>query len=90
LDTLWLVLDIFELHNAVVHMLAGKAIARAVRAHLIVDAALNALVLSNTMDPPPYFLLHDAKKQNLHWKRLQLISALEMLISKKPTSYMKT
>ena len=27
--------------NAVVHMLSGKAIARAVQAHLIVDAALN-------------------------------------------------
>ncbi len=44
--------QVFELiyaHNAVVHMLSGKAIARAVRAHLIVDAALNALVLSNAM-----------------------------------------
>lgn len=33
--------------NAVVHMLTGKAIARAVRGHFIVDAALNALILSS-------------------------------------------
>ena len=31
--------------NAVVHMLSGKAIARAVRGHFIVDAALNVLML---------------------------------------------
>ena len=31
-------------------MLSGKAIARAVRAHFIVDAALNALVISNTFN----------------------------------------
>ena len=32
--------------NAVVHMLTGKAIARAVRGHFIIDAALNAMILS--------------------------------------------
>ena len=32
--------------NAVVHMLNGKATARALRGHLIVDAALNAVLLS--------------------------------------------
>ena len=37
---------------AVVHMLTGKAIARAVRGHLIVDAALNALVLAKTFNVP--------------------------------------
>ena len=36
--------------NAVVHMLTGKAIARAVRGHLIVDAALNALLLSRMLN----------------------------------------
>ena len=38
--------------NAVVHMLTGKAIARAVRAHLLVDAALNGLLLANTLGVP--------------------------------------
>ena len=45
--------ELFELiyaPNAVVHMLAGKAIARAVRAHLTVESALDALLLSDTMN----------------------------------------
>ena len=45
--------ELFELiyaPNAVVHMLAGKAIAHAVRAHLTVESALNALLLSDTMN----------------------------------------
>ena len=32
--------------NAVIHMLNGKAVSRAVRGHFIVDPALNVLVLS--------------------------------------------
>ena len=31
-------------------MLAGKAVARAVRAHLITESALNALLLSDAMN----------------------------------------
>ena len=38
--------------NAVVHMLSGKAIARAVYAHFIVDAALNALILRRVLNAP--------------------------------------
>ena len=38
--------------NAVVHMLNGKAIARAVCAHFIVDAALNALKLKSVLNVP--------------------------------------
>jgi len=38
--------------NAVVHMLSGKAIARAVRGHFIVDAALNALILHCGLNAP--------------------------------------
>ncbi len=33
-------------------MLTGKAIARAVRAHFIVDAALNAIMLTNVLNAP--------------------------------------
>ena len=36
--------------NAVVHMLADKALACAVRAHLIIDPAPNALLLSDAMN----------------------------------------
>ena len=60
--------QVFELiygHNAVVHMLAGKAIARAVRAHLIVDAALNALVLSNAMNIPLFSTSHEETESSL-------------------------
>ncbi len=38
--------------NAVVHMLSGKAIARAVRGHFIIDAALNALILHSGFNAP--------------------------------------
>ncbi len=33
-------------------MLSGKAIAQAIRAHLIVDAALNALMLKSVLNAP--------------------------------------
>ena len=42
--------ELFELMYAVVHMLAGKALACAVRAHLIIESALNALLLSDAMN----------------------------------------
>ncbi|VDI79282.1 Hypothetical predicted protein [Mytilus galloprovincialis] len=38
--------------NAVGHMMTGKALARAVRGHLLVDTALNALLVSMTFDIP--------------------------------------
>ena len=38
--------------NAVEHIFTGKAIARAVRAHLLVDAALNTLMLAKTLKVP--------------------------------------
>ena len=47
--------DLLELvyaKNAVSHMLSGKAIARAVRGHFLVDAALNALLVCNTFNLP--------------------------------------
>ena len=47
--------DLFEVvyaKNAVSHMLSGKAIARAVRGHFLVDAALNVLLVCNTFNLP--------------------------------------
>ncbi len=46
------ILELVYTPNAVVHMLTGKAIARAVRAHLLVDAALNGLLLANALGAP--------------------------------------
>ena len=45
-------LELIYSSNAVVHMLTGKGIARTVRGHFIVDAALNALILASTFDVP--------------------------------------
>ena len=45
-------LELIYAPNAVVHMLSGKAIARALRAHFIVDAALNALMLKSVLNVP--------------------------------------
>ena len=46
------VLELIYAPNAVVHMLSGKAIARAVRAPFIVEAALNAMMLTDVLDAP--------------------------------------
>ncbi len=43
------ILELVYAPNAVVHKFIGKAIARAVRAHLLVDAALNCLLLANAL-----------------------------------------
>lgn len=37
-------LSLVYVENAVPHMLSGKAISRAVRGHLLIDSAINALV----------------------------------------------
>ena len=45
-------LELIYASSAVAHMLTGKAVARAVQGHLLVDAALNALVIASTFDAP--------------------------------------
>ena len=45
-------LEMIYAPNAVEHIFTGKAIARAVRAHLLVDAALNTLMLSKALRVP--------------------------------------
>jgi len=42
--------------NTIQHMMTGKAVSRAVRGHLIVDCALNIIMLSNMIDIP---ILHE-------------------------------
>ena len=46
------VLESFYASNTVVHMLSGKAIARAIRGHFMVDAVLNALILASSYNVP--------------------------------------
>ena len=45
-------LELIYASNAVVHILSGKAIVRAVRGHFLVDAALNAIILSSVFNEP--------------------------------------
>ena len=45
-------MELVYARSAVVHILSGKAYARAVRAHLLVDAALNALLLADAFQVP--------------------------------------
>ena len=47
--------------NAVVHILSGKAYARAVRAHLLVDAALNALFCADAFQVPQILVHQEAQ-----------------------------
>lgn len=39
-------------NNDVKHMLSGKAIARAIRGHFLVDAALNTMLVANAYNIP--------------------------------------
>ncbi len=45
-------LELIYASIVVVHMLTGKAIARSIRGHFLVDAELNALIASSTFDVP--------------------------------------
>ncbi|KAK0133512.1 hypothetical protein N1851_030972 [Merluccius polli] len=44
------VLELIYAPKTVIHMMSGKAVARAVRAHSIVDASLNALILADVFN----------------------------------------
>lgn len=46
------VMKLIYARNAVIHMFSGKAIARAIRAQLIVGAAINVLLLTNVLSAP--------------------------------------
>ena len=46
------ILEMIYAPNAVEHILTGKAIARIVRAHLLVDAAVNTLIISKALKVP--------------------------------------
>ena len=45
-------LEMIYAPNSVVHITTGKAISRAVHAHLLMDGVLNALLLSKSLDTP--------------------------------------
>lgn len=48
------VMELVYAANAVVYMMTGKAIARAVRAHLLIDGVLNGLILSDALGVAPF------------------------------------
>ena len=50
--------------NAVIHMLSGKAYDRAVRRHLLVDAALNALLTANSFKLSALLIHHQYTDQD--------------------------
>jgi len=53
-------LELIYVSTAVEHILTGKAISRAVRAHLVLDAVLNVSLLSNSLHvllPKPHAAL---------------------------------
>jgi len=45
-------LEVAYASNTVTHMLTGKAVSRAVRGHLLIDAALNTILVANTYNVP--------------------------------------
>lgn len=48
------ILEMIYASNVVDHMLSGKAVSRAVRGHLIIDAALNFLLYSSARIRQPH------------------------------------
>ena len=46
------VLELVYAKNTVPHILSGKAVARTIRGHLLIDSALNALLVSDTINLP--------------------------------------
>jgi hypothetical protein len=44
------VMDLIYAEDTVAHLLSGKAISRGIRAHFLIDAALNILLLKNMFD----------------------------------------
>lgn len=54
------VLELLYAKNAVPHILSGKAVARAFRGHFLVDAALNAMLVSDTFSLPLSAILDEA------------------------------
>ena len=47
------ILEVLYGENAVAHMLNGKAVARAVRGHLLVDNCLHQLLVQSILDDNP-------------------------------------
>lgn len=41
---------VYAKNDAVIHMLSGKAVSRAIRGHFLVDGALNAMLASKTFN----------------------------------------
>ena len=73
------VMECIYASNTLDHILSGKAIARAVRAHILVDAALNGLLMSQILKVPIFALDYDAENhgQDDHDQERQLCAELK-------------
>ena len=62
--------------NAVVHVLSGKAYARAVRAHLLVNTALNAMLLAEAFQAPQ--ILFGLQEDEAKEQEEEIVSAIAL------------
>jgi hypothetical protein len=58
------VLEVVYGSNAVIHMLTGKALARARRGHFLVDAALNIIILARALHMPFPTMLQESSEDD--------------------------
>ena len=89
------ILDMIYAPNAVEHILTGKAIEQAERAHLLINAAVTTLIVSKALKVPipglqnksdDYLQLnmnHTTMKMTFHQMHYLLRMVLEIVISKK-------
>ena len=66
------VLQTIYASNAVVHILRGKAISRAIRAHFIVDASLDAILSADAMDINLFLTISENDSEEDSQDNLQL------------------
>ena len=83
------VLEVAFAQNSVIHMLSGKSVSRAVRGHFLVDAVLNALVLSHAFSITLYTQGPADAEQNtensstpVHPKLLAVLHAYDKIMNK--------
>ena len=70
--------------NTVVHILSGKAVSRAIRAHLLVTGVLNALLMTHVFSIPPLQASRDQRDNEPAERSADVTTA-----SKDRTSYME-
>jgi hypothetical protein len=75
------ILEVIYGENAVVHMLSGKAVARAVRGHLLVDNCLHQLLVQSILDDNPDLTLLIDETEDMYSRLLRGETTLETVVS---------